>query len=95
MEDLKSCPFCGEKPAVNYYPHLNRYDVVCASGWGCAVMPSTFVYTNKEDAIDAWNARAEHTCERGEEFWECTSCGMRGLHDSWHYCPNCGAKVVI
>lgn len=36
----------------------------------------------------------ERTCERGEEFWECTSCGMHGLHDSWYYCPNCGAKVV-
>lgn len=36
----------------------------------------------------------ERTCERGEEFFECTNCNLHGLADWWNHCPNCGAKVV-
>lgn len=36
----------------------------------------------------------ERTCTRGDEFWECSECGLHGLHDEWRFCPNCGAKVV-
>ena len=66
-------------------------------------------YETKAEAIDAWNTRAERTCElichevempdslkeKGVEVlvFECDQCGERMFSD-YNYCPNCGAKVV-
>lgn len=89
MTELKQCPFCGGKAdfeeSNTYYDKGFVYCTECgaASQWGPV-----------NEVVSLWNARAERTCERGEEFWECTSCGVHGLRDHWNYCPNCGAKVI-
>ena len=42
-------------------------------------------------AIAAWNARAERTCEN--ERGKCSVCGAT-MYDAPNYCTNCGARVI-
>ena len=92
MYELKSCPFCkGE--------NINAVDcgtgVFSANSYvECKDCHAVIFGETYEKAIAAWNQRAERTCTRGEEFWECSECGLHGLHSDWRYCPNCGVKVV-
>lgn len=97
MTELLPCPWCGvdmKLHAINYPwadgdPGWNIWHEdmgeagkrKCPMEMGC--------YDTKEEAIAAWNTRAERTCE----------CGWRGFVDGWgyeqpSYCPNCGGKVV-
>lgn len=87
MEELKPCPFCGGEASLMRSNTL--YKVECKD---CGVAGNVRVF--QSDAIAAWNTRVERTCERGDEFWECSECGEHGLRSGWNYCPNCGAKVV-
>lgn len=68
-EELKPCPFCGSEaklidarklcvvtPSTNALP----WSVCCANRNNCSVlMPSTLAYATKEEAINAWNNRAQ------------------------------------
>ena len=114
--ELKPCPFCGGEarlvdrrkqcvvsPGVYEVPWM----VECSNRRTCpALMLTTWPYATEEEAIEAWNTRAERTCrnvakERGcwsVEFL-CSECG----HEAYHYdykpavgehCLGCGAKVV-
>lgn len=58
-----------------------------------------------EQAIAAWNTRAERTCRNTDDdcdaWFECSECGlhskleiMSGGYGIPNYCPNCGARVV-
>ena len=57
---------------------------------------------SKSALIEAWNTRAERTCENMAEqcFREaynaflCSRCGANTAYTNVDYCPNCGAKVV-
>lgn len=53
MEELKSCPFCGENKIKNLHPnHTNWfYRVMCE----CEATGPTA--EDKQQAIDAWNGR--------------------------------------
>lgn len=51
-EVLKPCPFCGSK-AIQVRPHT-RFWIVCEN---CLAEIAT--YATKEDAIEAWNRRAD------------------------------------
>lgn len=66
----------------------------------------TFWFGIKQEAIDAWNTRAERTCRivpnghlftlsDGTELYEsaCSECGAY-LGDEDNYCSICGAKVI-
>lgn len=64
MDELKRCPFCGGK--VKMYKRWNKqelgmdYWVVCESS-KCPVTPSLDPpLGTKEEAIEAWNTRAEN-----------------------------------
>jgi Lar family restriction alleviation protein len=53
MSELKPCPFCGGEAHLHIH---DRYGVecdVCGMGLGC-IMPT------KEQAIEAWNRRADN-----------------------------------
>ena len=57
MEELKPCPFCGGKAAIqqDWSPFFTATTYV-----GCLDCAASATYCEKrEDAIEAWNGRAE------------------------------------
>lgn len=53
-EELKPCPFCGAKAKPRKSKALRDHHVVkCRSGHS-----DGFIYTDKDAAVAAWNARA-------------------------------------
>lgn len=119
--ELKPCPFCGNKECETYtneeVSFVQNQDLTMSEEmryplWGaCCYECSAQVYgfDTEEEAIEAWNTRAERTCrmtKKGHEFvlagwWECSECGpvYPPCNDEiavWalQKCPRCGAKVV-
>ena len=102
--ELLPCPFCGGKAWIVHFTQEACY-VLCEN---IDCMAKQKVYGTKDEAIAAWNSRAERTCrivesEPDDEAWvyrhefSC-ECGQRNLFTTDrmppNYCPNCGAKVV-
>lgn len=98
-KELKPCPFCGGKANVEQFT-TKLFAVVCEK---CEA--ETDSYFHKQEAINAWNTRAENTCKIEHEIYDSDldcyttklSCGcsiISGWSFSANYCPNCGAKVV-
>lgn len=57
MEELKPCPFCGGKAAIQthkFFGLQNTYGVVCLD---CYAQTRQF-YDTEEEAAKAWNRRA-------------------------------------
>ena len=50
----KPCPFCGKIPKVRYDGIM--YEVACDND-DCKIAPSSYRYSTKEEAFDAWNKR--------------------------------------
>lgn len=58
MEKLKPCPFCGgEARLIIKY---NQYLVICDGDLWCDAKQGWF--SNKSNAISAWNRRANDVC---------------------------------
>ena len=57
MTELKKCPFCGSKARLNVCNE--KYFVECSHENWCETLPKTWLYNTKEEAIEAWNRRAE------------------------------------
>jgi len=55
---IKPCPFCGGKAYVGVYDYEAYGESVCVRCSGCHV--ETFEYDTVENAIEAWNSRAEN-----------------------------------
>lgn len=111
MADLLPCPFCGGEAEVR--PTYDRFTYQ-VDGWfawcrnhndyECPCAPQTMDYLTEADAVEAWNTRAERTCEvLGErydellDYWDTElSCGhvFNGMAQYVTYCPDCGAKVI-
>ena len=100
-DELKPCPFCGGVATIETRGTTGVYWIRC---FECEALTCC---TDKEHAIEAWNTRAERTCEcvehDGYSFrFECSACGYVALVHNCAvrldelptYCPNCGAKVV-
>lgn len=103
--ELEPCPFCGKTEPVEVKHRetevfaFENYDVVCDSlNGGCGA--SSGYRRTEEDAIAAWNTRAERTCRWAYEELSCsygTECGGRLTWEPYgapEFCPRCGAKVV-
>lgn len=61
-ETLKPCPCCGGEANVRFYgdPHCTVVSVVCDE---CGLGTTTVVLDDYLSAVNAWNHRAERTCE--------------------------------
>lgn len=58
MEELKPCPFCGEKDNLRVYTTQHDYGFPETYSAGCKHCgASTKEYAKPEHAIDAWNSR--------------------------------------
>lgn len=105
MSELLPCPFCGSETylyeAKDYYA-LGCENIGCHGNW-----THSRVYETKEEAIEAWNTRAERTCrivenERYSDMYDgpivsCTQCEAplpKIFTGPYNFCPNCGAKVI-
>lgn len=100
---LKLCPFCNGEAFINIEGRDKHWVECreCGSESDC--------YETEAEAIAAWNARTERTCEWILEHsgtlydkWRCSKCGYlyvssrcdAGATDfDPNYCPNCGRKV--
>ena len=60
-DELKPCPFCGER-AILRRDSSGCY-VKCNNGM-CKVMLTTWYYETEEEAITAWNRRANDDTTR-------------------------------
>lgn len=118
MNELKPCPFCGDKECETYTTEevsfVQNQDLTMSEemefllwGTGCyKCSAQVYGFDTEEEAIEAWNTRAERTCNmvpNGEHgnaaVLACSACGnTESVYaisaDDFNYCPNCGAKVV-
>lgn len=72
MSELKPCPFCGGNAELRFFNNGSSFSfrVECLN---CTAMVGrrvpeystkrTFWFGTKREAIDAWNAREDRTCE--------------------------------
>ena len=107
-EELRECPHCG---ATRGLYTLDESGGLCVDDdliaqIFCDNCKSAFENesaNNGKELIEAWNTRAERTCEVteyndcGPHAEDCTivlSCGHRTFGYIPNYCPSCGAKVV-
>ena len=104
--DLLFCPFCGGEAHIKEVVSACSvvYTVGCSDS-ECMGFETLLCKTTPEEAIAAWNRRAERTCrvEASYEIWDDgtfeyeLSCGHTV---GWpcncppDFCPYCGAKVI-
>jgi hypothetical protein len=91
MTELKPCPFCGGKARIvsDYSSEQDKtrwslWHECCEHegsglGYGHALFPwfETPWYDTEEEAVEAWNARAERTCQDADtrfNAWVCSEC---------------------
>lgn len=107
MSELKPCPFCGSYNCWTHEvwnrhtDHAQGYYVEC---YDCGAAKGVLIYHNgtwdgfyktEAEAIEAWNARYERTCEVTYGEHGCPYCGECGfvLYSTSGYCTNCGTRV--
>ena len=99
-EELKPCPFCGGEAELTGFG-APEYWVWCPNCKASADM-----HTGMENAIAAWNARAERTCrniaesdEMSDKSFTCSECGARGPYGEGIYhiggCKEIDGKLVF
>ena len=64
MTKLKPCPFCGREAKIEYdRDERTTYFWVTCNNRHCPVRPySEGNFNSAEDAIEAWNTRADDAC---------------------------------
>lgn len=93
--ELKTCPFCGGRAKHVYFQFTDTHSVWCRN---CGA--ESYEFDTEEEAIEAWNTRAERTCRnvavQGVLF-ECSECGAKTVdavgNYTQEYCAACGRKV--
>lgn len=100
-EMLKPCPFCGGGAHIKEVVSCCEtvYSVGCPDS-ECMGFETLLCKPTPEEAIAAWNRRAERTChvERVSTPYHagpprCSAC-MMPMEPLVNYCSYCGARVV-
>lgn len=112
-DELKPCPFCGGEAVFN--AHATAEDI--GNGMVCRTLAVIecprcefcIAHETDEEAVAAWNARAERTCrwvpfDEGHSIagpgWRCSECGLElgpenvFVVERCYCCPGCCSKVV-
>ena len=100
MSALRPCPFCGGPAEIQvheFHELPNTYGVKCRN---CDAQTRQF-YSSEVHAITIWNIRV--TPVRHGKWLpsdipdsildKCSECGFDTGAFTFHYCPNCGAKM--
>lgn len=103
MSEMLPCPFCGAEGIIWPFREHPFYVAICKDGCGCQLGD----FKTREEAMRAWNTRAEQTCEMKYvksgvlyHVWRCAGCGYEYAENVGeieivqNYCPNCGRRVV-
>ena len=106
--DLLFCPFCGGEAHIKEVVSACSvvYTVGCSDS-ECMGFETLLCKTTPEEAIAAWNRRAERTCRMAFDdvssslccgpmlkCSKCRACVPREFSGPYNYCPSCGARVV-
>ena len=98
--DLLPCPFCGGEAHIKEVVSAceKLYTVGCSDS-ECMGYETWLLKSTVDEAVAAWNRRAERTChyvyDREICAWRCSECGgLESVGDHVCYCPDCGARVV-
>ena len=101
-ETLKPCPFYGCEAHIREVVSACSvvYTVGCPDS-ECMGFETLLCKPTPEEAVAAWNLRAERTCRKvpgrmkyGRRTPKCSECGQSLGDERWSYCPRCGARVV-
>lgn len=104
---LLPCPFCGGEAKLwsHHYAEedLTLWQVRCNRDFlrkKCYMNDSFVTFGTEEEAIEAWNTRAECTCRNVAEqgiLFECSECGAKTVdavgNYTQEYCAACGRRV--
>lgn len=107
MSELRECPFCGSHDEIPVHHESGCFIRMYAENVDAMYRGKPMPHS-EESMKEAWNVRAERTCEMVHEppeapyhvgKWMCSACGtwwMKLPYDLSKacYCPHCGAKVV-
>lgn len=96
MSELLSCPFCGCEADLS--KSSGRDWIVGCSNGKCIMCPWSFGFSTEQEAIEAWNTRAERTItpvldDHDWPVWRCPDCGQP-INRADNYCSSCGVKVT-
>ena len=91
MSETLRCPFCGAQPDIDTHKPCRQAPTdygVCCMNPKCKVQPLTVGHDSEEEAIAAWNARADHPSKKvyraGDE-----------VPDGWYWVMMEGCKPVV
>lgn len=100
---LLPCPFCGGEAKLSHYETFDNDEWAVECMGVCEIQPATCLFFTKEQAIEAWNTRAERTCHLINDIesydttmrviGSCSECGHIVCGPDW-FCHHCGAKVI-
>lgn len=58
-QELRKCPFCGGKADIVQISWCRLFSARCVDEYhNCKVIPETQYFSDKQEAIEAWNRRA-------------------------------------
>ena len=81
MDEIKNCPFCGNKPKIYRSVFSEYYRIRCENGCGAETAP----FFIKDEAIKAWNARISKKSRKNTKKEERCSVKKKGsfCEDFW------------